>query len=541
MTQTVPSISSPPSVLHESGLHNALRVAALFALIKLLLQFALTLWTPHLGYGYFRDEFYYLACGHHLAWGYVDHGPVVALQARLGELLFGDSIFGIRILSALAGAFTVFLGGLLCWALGGHRSAQALAMLGLLCCPQYIGVDGFLSMNSCEAVFWSSCLFAILMLARHASPARWWTIFGLSAGVGLLNKPSMAFFLAALALALLLSSQRRLLFTRWAALGIALAILITLPYLHWQIHNHWPTVEFLHNGRAGGKNTVLNPWHFFLAQFYVMGPLNALLWITGVVALLRAKSIRGARWLGLLFVIFFALMCAMHAKDYYLEGIYPAFFAAGAIAWERRFGSTTAADPSAPRRRSLAIPVYVSLLVLTSLLILPMASPVLRPATWVRYTTALHLPHDNSETARTGPLPQFFADRFGWQQQYEIVSRAFHSLTPADQQRVCIFGSNYGEAGNIDFRNRLNHDTLPPAISGQNSYWGWGTHGCDVNLVIAIVHDTPAEVAHKYQSVTVVGVRDNPYAMPFEHGNVYLLRGRKPSAPFDWAEERFYY
>ena len=104
-----------------------------------------------------------------------------------------------------------------------------------------------------------------------------------------------------------------------------------------------------------------------------------------------------------------------------------------------------------------------------------MASPVLRPATWVRYTTALHLPHDNSETARTGPLPQFFADRFGWQQQYEIVSRAFHSLTPADQQRVCIFGSNYGEAGNIDLRNRLNHDTLPPAISGQNSYWGWGT------------------------------------------------------------------
>ena len=94
MTQTVHSISSPPSVLHESGLHNALRLAALFALIKLLLQFALTLWTTHLGYGYFRDEFYYLACGHHLAWGYVDHGPVVALQARLGELLFGDSIFG---------------------------------------------------------------------------------------------------------------------------------------------------------------------------------------------------------------------------------------------------------------------------------------------------------------------------------------------------------------------------------------------------------------------------------------------------------------
>ena len=540
MTQ-IPSSKPLLSADAHNGLRDAVRLAALFAAVKLILHFALTLWTEHLGYSYFRDEFYYIACGHHLAWGYVDHGPIVALQARLGEILFGDSLFAIRILSAVAGALTVFLGGLLAWSLGGRRTAQALAMLGLLLCPQYIGVDGFLSMNSCEAVFWSACLLAIVLLARGVSPVRCWILFGLSAGIGLLNKPSMAFFLAALALALLLSPQRRLLFTRWAVVGIALTVLLVLPFLHWQIHNHWPTLEFLRNGREGGKNTVLNPWKFFLAQFYVMGPLNALLWITGVVALLRAKSIRNSRWLGLTFVLFFALMCAMHAKDYYLEGIYPAFFAAGAIAWEYRFVLRDSTSPGTPRPRSFAIPVYVALLVLTNLLILPMASPVLRPPDWVSYTRALHLPHDNTETARTGPLPQFFADRFGWDQQYMIVSRAFHSLSPADQQRVCIFGSNYGEAGNIDFRNHLNHDTLPPAMSGQNSYWGWGTHGCDVNLVIAIIHDTPDKIARKYDSVTVVGVRDNPYAMPFEHGNIYLLRGRKPSAPFDWADERFYY
>lgn len=540
MTQTA-IVSSPSSVLHESGFHSALRLAALFALIKLLLQFALTLWSAHLGYSYFRDEFYYIACGHHLAWGYVDQGPIVALQARLGELLFADSIFGIRILSAIAGALTIFLGGILCWSLGGRRTAQALAMLGLLCCPQYIGVDGFLSMNSFEAVFWSFCLLAVVFILRGSSAPIWWTLFGLSAGIGLLNKPSMLFFLAALALALLLSPQRRVLFTRWTALGIAITVLLTLPYLHWQIANHFPTLEFLHNGRVGGKNIILNPWHFFLAQFATMGPLNALLWITGVVALLRAKSIRNTRWLGLTYVLFFALMCAMHAKDYYLEGIYPAFFAAGAIAWEHRFGLALSPDRTPLRRRSLAIPLYVTLLILTSLLILPMASPVLRPATWVRYTSAMHLPHDNSETSPTGPLPQFYADRFGWQQQYDIVARTFHSLSPADQRRVCIFGSNYGEAGNIDFRNRLNHDTLPPALSGQNSYWGWGTHGCDVNLVIAIIHDTPAQLASKYDSVSIVGVRNNPYAMPFEHGNIYLLRGRKPSAPFHWADERFYF
>src|ERR1700723_4546988 len=131
-------------------LRAALRLAAIFAAAKLLLQFALTLWTQHIGYGYFRDEFYYIACGRHLAWGYVDHGPIVALQARLGEFLFGDSLFAIRILTALAGAATVFLTGLLAWALGGLRPAQALAMLGVLVAPIYIAPDGCLSMNSFE-------------------------------------------------------------------------------------------------------------------------------------------------------------------------------------------------------------------------------------------------------------------------------------------------------------------------------------------------------------------------------------------------------
>src|SRR5580658_834432 len=119
----------------DTYLRAAVRLALLFAAIKLVLQFALTLWSQHIGYSYFRDEFYYIACGRHLAWGFVDHGPIVALQARVGELLFGDSVFSIRILSAVAGAAAVFLTGVLAWAFGGRRPAQALAMFGMFISP----------------------------------------------------------------------------------------------------------------------------------------------------------------------------------------------------------------------------------------------------------------------------------------------------------------------------------------------------------------------------------------------------------------------
>src|SRR6476661_7032867 len=69
-------------------------------------------------YGYFRDELYYLACARHLDFGYVDQPPLSILLLRLSEALFGDSLFAIRVLPALAGAATVALTGLIARELG---------------------------------------------------------------------------------------------------------------------------------------------------------------------------------------------------------------------------------------------------------------------------------------------------------------------------------------------------------------------------------------------------------------------------------------
>ncbi len=515
-------------------LQAALQLAAIFSVVKLLLQFALTIWSSHLGYGYFRDEFYYIACGHHLAWGFVDHGPIVALQARLGEILFGDSVFGVRVLSAVAGSFVIFLTGILAWAMGGRRPSQALAMLSLICCPQYIATDGFLSMSSFEPLFWMGCVLALILIQRGYSQRLWWIVFGLSAGIGLLNKQSMTFFLVAVALSLLCTQQRNLLFTRWAAVGIAILVLIALPNVLWQVHYHWPTLEFMRDRQVRNPDPALGPISFFRAQLRMLHPLNALLWITGIFALIRARSVRNARWLGLAYVFFFVIMWAMHAKDYYLAPIYPAFFAAGAIAWEHRFANSRAAQ----RERVLAFPVVEAVLLLTTIIILPLASPVFAPATWVRYAQALHM--GGKDTDGTGPLPQFLADRFGWQQEADTVIRTYRALSPADQRRVCIFGNNYGVAASIDFYSRLQHANLPPAISGHNNYYFWGTHGCDPNLVLAVIGDMPSAVAMNYQSVTVIRHLDDPYAMPEEHKNVYLLGNRRSDAPFHWGDEKHY-
>ena len=114
-------------------------------------------------------------------------------------------------------------------------------------------------------------------------------------------------------------------------------------------------------------------------------------------------------------------------------------------------------------------------------------------------------------------------------------------MSPQDRKRVCIFAGNYGEAGAIDFLGPRYEAELPPAISGQNNYWLWGPRGCTGDLVIAIVHDKPEDLLKKYKSVDIVGHMDNPWAMPFEHRNIYLLRDKRIAGALDWAGEKDFF
>ncbi len=523
----------------DARLRSAVRLALLFAAVKLVLQVAGNLWQAHLGWGYFRDEFYYLACGRRLAWGYVDHGPLVAVQARVAEAVFGRSLTGLRMFAALAGAARVFLTGVLAWAMGGRRAAQGLAMVGVLVAPNYLAIDGFLSMNSFESMFWMGCLLCLVLMERRlerGEPERQamaglWVLFGVLAGVGLLNKPSMTFFLLALLGALLVTPARRLLGSRWAMVGVGLMVLIALPNLVWQVRNHWPTLEFLENGRREGKNVELGPVAFWLAQLREMHPVDVLIWGAGLGSLLFGSLRRRWRWVGLTYVLFMAGMMALHAKDYYCTPIYPVLFAAGGIAWERRFRRR---DPE----RVFAFPVLEGALVVPGMLILPMAIPVLRPEAWLRYTEVMHLRGTSShnETAATSGLPQFYADRFGWNEYLGLVEQAYGSLSAEDRGRVTFYADNYGEAGALEFFSAQKGLPFRPVISGHNTYWMWGTYGAKMDPVIAISGGSPEKLAREYASVTVVGRMDHPLAMPHEHKNVYLLRGRK--FPFVWGEKK---
>src|SRR6266550_1037839 len=144
-------------------------------------------------YGYFRDELYYMACGQHLAFGYVDQPPLSILLIRVSQTLFGDSLFAIRFFPAVASAVIVALTGAIAREMGGRGWAVALSCAASLCALFYLAVGNFFSMNAFEPLFWMGCIYFLVRII-NGGPPKLWLWFGLLAGLGLENQHSMAFF-----------------------------------------------------------------------------------------------------------------------------------------------------------------------------------------------------------------------------------------------------------------------------------------------------------------------------------------------------------
>ena len=518
---TLPENLSP--VPARAPLRSALLLSSLFAALAFLAHLFSTLWGYHLGYGFDGDELYFLVCGHHLAWGFVDMPSLIALQARLAEMLFGLSPAGVRIFSFLAGGINVGLAGLLAWQLGGRRSAQLLAMTAVLAAPVYLASSNYLSMVSFEPCFWMGALFVLLRLADGTASPRAWLIFGLLAGLGIENKHSTVFFLLALLAGVLLSPQRRLLRSRWCAAGVVLLILLALPNFIWQWVHHFPTYELLSNIAHSDENIKLPPLAFLAAQVNILFVVAAPLWIGGLIWLAFARRARPWRFVALTYLVFLPMMMLLHAKHYYLAPIYPVFFAAGAVALDHL-----------TRRRWPAIGYTVVLSCFFCLVTGPLVLTILPPEKYNAYRAKTRLFLGDTEAQKgTSPLPTFHSHRFGWPQMVEGFAARYNALPPDVRAHTAIFCGSYAEASAVNILGPKYG--LPTAISGHQTYFYWGWNGYTGESVLTLGKDLK-DYADNYAEVIDLGPFDAPWIQDNEHLRYLWLRHRKRTYAADWLE-----
>ncbi|MDQ2993284.1 MAG: hypothetical protein M3R30_10785, partial [Candidatus Eremiobacteraeota bacterium] len=305
-----------------------------------------------------------------------------------------------------------------------------------------------------------------------------------------------------------LSPSRRILLTPWMPAGVALAIAIVAPNLAWQAAHGWPMIELLQNGQHG-KNVILTPLQFALADVVIFNPLLSLVWIAGLAfAFIRPTT----RWIAWTFAITMVVMIVLHAN--YPADAFALVFATGAIAVEL-----------ATRRAALLRPIVAAIAVLAGAALLPLATPILSEPHLVAYATAVShvLSHQAEEHHKTPPIPSGLADMHGWPEMAAAVAGVYDGLTPTERATAGINAGNYGEASAINFFGPALG--LPTASSGHNQYWIWGPHFHRGDVLIDVNGDE-STLRRVCKSVTLATTFSNDWNMPYESDlPIYVCRG----------------
>ncbi|MDX6569164.1 MAG: hypothetical protein QOH15_1742 [Gaiellales bacterium] len=416
------------------------------------------------GYGYHRDELYFLAAGHHLAWGYADQGPLTPGIARAMSWLAPGSLVVLRIPSAFMVGMTVLVSGAIAFEFGGSRRAQLIAAGCTAVGSFALFVGHVLSTSTFDLLAWATVTWLVARIVRTGRQGLWLAV-GVVAGIALLNKPLIAFLLVALAAGFLLAGPRVFLceYRLWG--GVVIALVLWSPWLVWQSMHGWPQLDVSSSIASGGSGSSQPRWLLLPFQLLLVSPVLAPVWIGGLVALFRRPSLRQFRLLAVAWIVLVLVFLAAGGKPYYLAGLFPALLAAGA----------SEVDTWLDRGSANARLAWFSAAVLISGVIsIVLALPVL-PA------------HDAGPViAANGDV----GETIGWPQFVRTVAAVYHR---ADRPAV-IFTSNYGEAGAVD---RFGGSSgLPGAYSGHNAFASWGPPPDDPRPVVVVGLDARELASH---------------------------------------------
>jgi 4-amino-4-deoxy-L-arabinose transferase-like glycosyltransferase len=476
-------------------------------------------------YGYHRDELYFLAASRHLAWGYVDQPPVAVVVAWLDRVLLGDTLLGLRLVPALMTGGVVVLAGAMARELSGSRFAQTFAAL-CVASGAFLTIGHLEGPTVYDTLVWSLVSWLVLRVLRTGNP-RLWIAVGVTVGAGMEAKQTVPLLLIGLALGFLVTRQARIFTSRWLWAGVACALAGWAPNLVWQATHGWPTLAMdasLRREHSGLGYVVKYP----LITLLALGLLIVPVWTAGWWALLTRHRLYRYRAFALAFGFgFVVLWVVVPDRFYYLVGLYPVLFAAGATvvdevtSGKRGFFRARTGRRRLWRSRRWAIGIVVTSCVAS----LPLLLPVL-PASAVAAASLQKVNYNLGE-------------EIGWPDFIREVSTAWHAIPSAERAHAAIVTDNYGEAGAVIRFGPT--QGLPTAYSGHNSFSAWGPPPGSVTTVLAIGLDR-AQLTQFFRSVHLVGRIRNRVGVDNDEAGapIWVATGRSRPWSTIWPALRHY-
>lgn len=406
-------------------------IIVFLALVKLLLPFIIvdSSWELH------RDEYLYYQQGQHLAAGYLENPSLIAVLSQISSW-FGGTEFSIRLWPALIGAITLIVTSELTGELGGGRFAKTVAALGILF-SAFMRIHFLFQPNMLDVLCWlSAAWFLVRYINRNHSVDLY--LMCISLALGWWSKYSIAFFIAALMISLLLTPQRRIFRLRHFWLAALLAVVIITPNLVWQYQQNWPLMHHMTELRDT-QLRYLSKTTFLKEQVLLLLPV-VFVWLGGLYWLLRNKTYRV---LGYTYILVISLLMLGSGKGYYALGAYPMLLAAGGVWLER-----------ASAKRHWLRYATVSLILMASLPLVPVLLPSQSAANMAAFNQRFGLKEAGLlrwEDQRDHILQQDYADMRGWKEMASATAKFFNGLPDTAKQQTIIYCRNYGQAGALRY------------------------------------------------------------------------------------------
>jgi len=475
-------------------------------------------------FGFHRDEFLHLVLADHMAWGYKEVPPFIALLAKITITLFGNSVFAARIFPTIGGGMIIWLTGLITVELGGKLFAIALACLALIFSPGFAASDYLFQPVVFDQLWW---VLAVWLLVKYSntSSVKYLYFLGLTVGMGMLTKYSMAFFTFSLLFGILISKQRKMLLNKHIVGATLVAIIVWLPNIIWQFQHHLPVITHMSTLQKEQLD-YLKPSDFVMQELMDNG-IALFVWLTGLIFLSFSFRLHKFQFLAIAFVLIFAFLLFMHGKSYYLFGAFPMLFAAGGFGFERWLKA------SGYTLRGITIAVFT----LPNLILFPIVLPVLPLKNTVAFfkyindhTTILRSAvtwEDHKMHATT----QDYADMLGWDEMAADVAIGWQSLSPEQQKHTQIYADNYGEAGALHHYHQQYH--FPDVISLNSSFALWAPDSLNAQYIIYVDESNGAKIdtfKSVMESYRKIGELTNPLAR--EKGTAVFIMVH-PSAALD--------
>ncbi|MEM8928549.1 MAG: glycosyltransferase family 39 protein [Bacteroidota bacterium] len=462
-------------------------------------------------YGFHRDELLHLSVSEHLAWGYFEFPPFIALLGKLSYWLFDYSLWGTRLFPTLAGVAILVLCGLMAKEMGGKPRAVFLAGVGILAFLPFYRNHTLFQPVAFDQLFWTIGFYFFIKFI-NTQHKKFLLLMGLSLGMGLMNKYTMLVWAFGLFICLFSYQRSRLFKNQWLYISGIMGLLLFLPNIIWQAQHDFPLVLHLETLKTNQLEGI-NPWTFLLDQVEMFPTF--LLFTFGFIGLFFTEQLKPYRSIGVAALVIFLTLWLVKSKTYYVFALYPVLFAAAGVTLTHWM-----------RKRPAWIYVLAASVFLPMAFFIPDLTPILPIEKFVRYA-------DVQEHNGWVELTSDYADMFGWEEQVQLVDSVYQSLPPKEQNHCVLWAENYGEAGALKILGKRYN--LPNPISRHGSFWTWGYGNQDADVWISLGNETPS-VEYVFKEVELVKIITHKYAIKEENGiPLYICRKPKIDIAQWWA------